>query len=156
MQPGVPTHIRRGAHESAINDYRYVLANAQRGFVLAPEILLRIGEAYLYLQNYGLAMDAFQRARQLKPGYWPPYVRWAAILYGAGKKREALAHLEEAMRLVPEEAALIEPYKRYGGDHAKFLKTLPPPPVAAAGAPASASAPAQAASAPAPAASSSL
>jgi len=150
MQPGVPSHIRRGAHESAINDYRYVLANAQPGFVLAPEILLRIGEAYLYLQNYGLAMDAFERARRIKPGYWPPYVRWAAVLYGSGKKREALAHLEEGMRLAPDEAALIEPYKRYGGDHAKFLKSLPPAAAASA-----ASSPASAASAPAPAASTS-
>lgn len=153
MQPGVPNHIRRGAHESAINDYRYVLANAQPGFLLAPEILLRIGEAYLYLQNYGMALEAFERARQIKPGYWPPYVRWAAVLHGSGKKREALAHLEEGMRLAPDEAALIEAYKRYGGDHAKFLKSLPP--AAAASAASAVSLPASAASASAPAASTS-
>ena len=180
-QPGLPGYVRRGMHEAAINDYRYVLANAQPGFLLAPEILVRIGESYLVLQNYGNAMEAFARARQLKPGYWPPYVRWAAVLYTSGKKQEALAHLEEAMRLVPEEAALIEPYKRYGGDHAKFLKSLPPrapepgasaaslaasapasessasaPAPAPAPAPATAPAPLQAASAPAPAASASL
>jgi tetratricopeptide (TPR) repeat protein len=168
-QPGLPSYIRRGMHEAAINDYRYVLANAQPGFLLAPEILVRIGESYLFLQNYGMAMEAFARARQLKPGYWPPYVRWAAVLYATGKKREALAHLEEAMRLEPEETALIEPYKRYGGDHAKFLKSLPPraPEAAASAANAAASAsdssasaptaptPPQAASAPEPAASSS-
>jgi tetratricopeptide (TPR) repeat protein len=153
MQPGVPNHVRRGAHESAINDYRYVLAHAQIGFVLAPEILLRIGEAYLYLQNYGLAMDAFERARRIKPGYWPPYVRWAAVLHESGKKREALAHLEEGMRLAPEEAALIAPYKRYGGNHDRFLKSLPP--AAAASATSQAPSPVSATAAPAPAASTS-
>lgn len=136
-QPGVSPQARRGQYEAAINDYLYVLANAPRDFILAPELYLRIGEAFIQLQSFGSALDAFKRAREAKPDYWPPYVRWAAVLQGIGKKREALAHLEEGLRLMPNERSLIEPYERYGGKYTAFIRSLPPaekPGTASAGA----------------------
>ena len=100
------------------------LLQLQPGFILAPEVLLRIGEAHVELQDYGNALDAFQRSRELKPDYWPPYTSWASVLLRIGKTAEARALLEQGLRLMPTEKALIAMYERMGGDYARFSKTM--------------------------------
>ena len=160
-QPGLSQSTRRAYYESSINEYGYLLANSTFDFALRPEVYLRIGETYIALQAYSDAIEPLMRSIAAKPDYWPPYERWAAVLNRLGKREEALEKLEAGLRLMPEERSLIEPYKRYGGDYAKFLKALPPRAAAAAasatqtGTSSSLAAPAIAASAPAPAASSS-
>jgi hypothetical protein len=131
-QAGISPQIRRFHYETAINDYRYVVENAQPGFVLLPEVYLRIGEASVELQDYASAMEAFQRSREAKPDYWPPYVRGAAVLTRLGKNADAAALLEQGLARMPSEPALIAAYKRTG-------RTPPKPAMSpSAGAPASA------------------
>lgn len=160
-QPGLPQNTRRAYYENSINEYGFLLANSASDFALRPEAYLRIGEAYIALQAYSDAIEPLMRSIAAKADYWPPYERWAAVLNRLGKREEALEKIEAGLRLMPEERSLIEPYKRYGGDYAKFLKTLPPRASAAAasvtqtGASSSLAARALAASAPAPADSSS-
>lgn len=145
-EAGVSAYARRAMYNFALNEYKFVLKNSTPDFVLLPEIYLRVGEAYVELEAYGSALEAFTRSRELKPDYWPPYVRWAEVLRRLGKKAEALAHLEEGLRLMPTERALIDAYTRTGGNAVQLTKTLQsaPAPRPAAGA---ASAPAVAASA---------
>ena len=111
---GVTPQMRRYLYESAINDYQYVLENSQPNFVLLPEIYLRIGEASMELQAYSSALEAFQRSREIKPDYWPAYVRAATVLTRLGKNADAAALLQEGLTRMPNEPALIEAYKRTG------------------------------------------
>ena len=131
-QAGKSALARRGHLESAINDYRYVLANSQPDFILLPELYLRIGEAQMELLAYASAMESFRRSREIKPDYWPPYLRAATVLTRLGKNADALAMLQEGMTRMPTERALIDAYKRMGGNYAKFAQTLPAPAAASA------------------------
>ncbi len=126
--PGVLGLTRQGLLMSAINDFRYVVQHATPDFILLPEIYYRMGETQLELQAYGAALDAFTMSRQAKPDYWPPYARWAEALVKLGKKNEALAHLEQGLRLMPAEPALAAPYQQLGGNYGRFLTSLPLPP----------------------------
>lgn len=111
-QFGVPAPIREGQIRGALADYEYVLANEQPGFPLAPEILTRMGEAFLALNDPGSAMEAFAKARKIKPDYWPPYVAWADVLAGIGKRADAIALVEQVVKLVPNDPDLQRHYKR--------------------------------------------
>ena len=140
-QAGVPAQMRRWHLESAINDYRYTISNSQPGFVLMPEVYLRVGEANLELQSNLGALEAFQRSRELKPDYWPAYVRAATVLMRIGKTADAVTLIEQGLTHKPNEPALIDAYKRLGGNYAKFLQSLQaaaattPPPAASSARP---------------------
>ena len=146
--PGIGSLTRRGLLMSSINDFTYVLQNATPDFLLLPEIYLRIGETQTELQAYAEAMEAFTLSRRAKPDYWPAYVRAATVLVRIGKTTDAIGLLEVGLTRMPKEPALIEAYKRLGGDYAKFIKTLPPERDAGGG---SAKAPASTAGAESPA-----
>jgi hypothetical protein len=111
---------RVGMLTAAINDYFYVINNAPRDFVLAPEIYLRIGEARINLAQFGLAQDAFSTARELKPDYWPAYVRWIDHLIKTNQKAPAKDLAAEGLRHAPASTELKERYQRLGGDPGKI------------------------------------
>lgn len=121
----------------AIADIRYVIGHAKPDFILLPELYLRIGECQVNLKDYSAAEAAFRESRQVKPDYWPPYVRWADVLVLLGKRQEARELLEQALRLMPAERALFAPYQKLGGKPGSFVASLPPP-AQTVGAPASA------------------
>jgi tetratricopeptide (TPR) repeat protein len=126
-QAGVSAMERKAHYNGAIGDYQYVLEAAGNNvFLLTPEIELRIGEAYLELQNYPAAVEAFARSIRAKPDYWPAYHRWAGMLTRLGKKRDAMNKLEEGLRVLPTEPALVSAYEKIGGNHKAFVKSLPP------------------------------
>lgn len=114
-QFGASAPMRDGQIRAAVADYEYVLANEKPGFPLTPEVLTRLGEAHLALGATGPAMEALARARQIKPDYWPPYVAWADVLVGIGKRKEALSLVEQVIRLVPDDPVLQGHYKRLSG-----------------------------------------
>jgi tetratricopeptide (TPR) repeat protein len=99
----------------AISDYLYVVKNARPNFILMPEVFLRIGEANVLRKNPVAALEAFAKARNLNPEYWPPYLRSAEVLARMGKKTEALAILEEGLRKIPDQPELIAAVQRLGG-----------------------------------------
>jgi tetratricopeptide (TPR) repeat protein len=127
LAPGVKPEIREGLLRGAIADYQYVVAKSKPGFVLLPEVYLRIGEAFLLLGAPAAAQEAFAKSREEKPAYWPPYVRWADALAKLGVKDQARAHLEEGLRIMPDEPALIEAYRKLGGNPKAFVRALPRP-----------------------------
>lgn len=113
--PGVPQVHRTNWLRGAIGDYEYVIRRAKPTFVMLPEVLLRLGEAHLALDEYAAAHAAFEAALARKPDYWPAYQRWAEALAKVGKVDEARAHLRKAMERAPNEPALMNYYRELGG-----------------------------------------
>jgi tetratricopeptide (TPR) repeat protein len=126
--PGLQPVLRKGLLQSAVADYRYVINNSTPDFVLLPEIYTRMGEAYLLLSNPGAAYEAFLRARELKPDYWPAYSRWADVLIRIGQKTEAKQLVESGLRHAPESKALLAQYRQLGGDPRRIVSDKPASP----------------------------
>jgi tetratricopeptide (TPR) repeat protein len=123
---GVTPQERQWHFATAVREYQYVLDFAKPGFLLTPEIELRIGEAHIELKDYKSAVEAFGRSVDAKVDYWPAYERWAGVFSRLGMKREALKKLEEGIRIMPTEPALIAPYEKLGGNHKAYVRSLPP------------------------------
>lgn len=98
--------------ESAISDSFYVINQAPPDFILLPEIHIRVGDVLVALDRPADAMSHFERARVLKPDYWPAYVRLADINLLIGRRAEAIALLEEGLQKVPEEPHIVEALAR--------------------------------------------
>lgn len=96
--------------KSTISDINYVINFATPDFVLLPEVLTRLGEAYVSLEDYAAANEAFAKARGIKPDYWPPYVRWAEVLVRIGKKGEALELVEQVVKLNADDPEVKRQY----------------------------------------------
>ena len=109
---------RRNTLGSVVNDFQFVVKNTAPSFLMLPEILTRMGEVYLELDDVGGAYQAFFRARELKPDYWPSYSRWAAVLIKTGQKKEALELVALGLKHSPESDVLSEMYRGLAGDPA--------------------------------------
>lgn len=99
---------------SAIRDFQFVVRNTPSDFVLLPEVLTRMGDAHLLLKQYAAANDAFLRARELKPTYWPPYASWASLQLENGLKEGARQTVEAALQYLPEEPHILALARRAG------------------------------------------
>lgn len=132
-----------------VSEYYYVLNNSPPDFILRPELLWRLGEAELLRENYGEAYEAFFKARQMKPDYWPAYSGWAEVLIKAKKTADARKLIEEGLMHAPQSTVLQEMLRKLGGDPTKVkpIAAVLAPPAAAASAPNVAPAPVDAASA---------
>jgi tetratricopeptide (TPR) repeat protein len=124
--PGLVPVQRIGMIGSAIGDYQYVLNNSPRDFVLAPEVLLRLGEAEQLRGNPIAALEAFAEARTLRPDYWPAYTRAIDLQIKLKQRTEAKALAAEGLRFAPASKELQSRYRSLGGDPA----TVPPSPAA--------------------------
>ena len=135
---GVDTTSRQGMINAAIADYIYVIENSPKDFVMAPEVLLRIGEANLMLGRTWPAQEAFKTAREIKPDYWPAYTRWIDVLVKSNQKAEAKVLAAEGLRFSPQSKELASRYQKLGGDPSKIvpavIETPPSPPSDAASA----------------------
>lgn len=141
--------MRNFAVHQIVSEYYYVLNNSPPDFILRPEVLVRMGEAELLRENYGAAYDAYFKARQLKPDYWPAYSQWAAVLIKAKKNNDARKLVEEGLIHSPESTVLQEMLRKLGGDPSKIKAraSSPAPAATAASAATPASAPAAASAA---------
>lgn len=118
---GIPKLQRKGLLESVLSDYQYVLDRADPEFLLLPEILTRAGEAELMLARPERAGEAFARARQLKPDYWPAYSHWIEYLIGKGRRGEAKEFAREGLEISPSSKTLQEQYRLLGGNPALIV-----------------------------------
>ena len=107
---GMPPNTRAYWLNSAVADMYYVVQNATPDFVLLPEVLVRIGEAYVTQEEYAKANEIFEKARAVKPDYWPSYVRWAEVLVKFGKKQDGLELVERVLKVAPDDAELQRQY----------------------------------------------
>ena len=107
---------RRFMLNVAVEGFGYSIFHASQDFVLLPEMYTRSGEVYIMMDNIPEAYDAFKRARELKPDYWPAYSRWAAVLIKSGQKAEAKQLVKEGLGYSPDATELLQQYKLLGGD----------------------------------------
>jgi tetratricopeptide (TPR) repeat protein len=112
--------VKAGTLARAVGNYQYTINHSTPNFILLPEIYTKLGEAELLLSHIGAASEAFQRARELKPDYWPPYASWAAMLIRSGQKAEAKRHLKLGLENAPDAKILIDQYRALGGDPAEI------------------------------------
>jgi tetratricopeptide (TPR) repeat protein len=118
--------IRTGNLESVRGDFQYVVNHSTPDFILLPEIYTRLGEVELLLARPKQANEAFARARQLKPDYWPAYSRWADFLIGSGKRAEAKEMVKSGLEYSPTAKGLLAQYKLLGGKPSEIVpKAIP-------------------------------
>lgn len=117
---------RRGMWESARSDYLYVRRHASKDFILLPEIYTKIGQVELLLDHPNKADEAFTRARELKPDYWPAYSHWAEFLIQNRHRAEALKVVREGLKNSPGSKTLREQYRILGAKAADIPKADPP------------------------------
>jgi len=110
------TSDKRYFAKQIVDEYHYVLRVSTPDFILLPEIWTRIGEASLLADDVGGALDAYAKARKIKPDYWPAYSQWAEFLLRYGKKDEAKALLRSGLQFSPDSKVLIDMYRKLGGD----------------------------------------
>jgi tetratricopeptide (TPR) repeat protein len=134
---GLTPQARNYLHRTAISDFMYVVNLSPQDMPLLPEIFYRIAESYDFLNEFGSAIDAYKKSRELKYDYWPPYVGHAKVLEKAGLNGQAKKVLEDGLRLMPNERALQTPFVRLGGRLAD-VAPAPAAPVSAAAPPAAA------------------
>jgi tetratricopeptide (TPR) repeat protein len=135
---GVPDQQREGHRQSALTDLVYVMNNVKGDFVLAPEILTWIGRTELSLRRPNQAEEAFAKAREIKPDYWPAYSHWAEYLKSAGRRSDALEIVKAGLQQAPSARTLQEIYLSLGGKAGDFKllrQARPAPPADAAAAP---------------------
>lgn len=111
----------RGAWQDVIGETDYLLQFFPSDFVLMPEILLNRGRAFLRLKKSGTALDNFQKAIELKPDYWPPYLEIANHYAEEGDKAKAIDMLLKGLQHAPNAKGLRIRLKELGGE-------LPPEP----------------------------
>jgi tetratricopeptide (TPR) repeat protein len=85
----------------AIREFDYVLERSSENFVLRPEILTKKGQALINLGKGPLAVPILERAIELKPDYWPPYVQMADHYKASGQIALARETLEKAIAASP-------------------------------------------------------
>lgn len=115
QKSGVPPQIRKGLWEAARADMGYVVSNTSADFVMLPEIFTRIGEVETLLGNANKANEAFARAREMKPDYWPAYSRWAEFLIKIGRRQDALNVVISGLEHAPSAKVLLEQFRFLGG-----------------------------------------
>lgn len=108
---GNTPQFRDWARRQAIDDFGFVVKIAPANFVLLPDVHFRIGDAYVLLGDLGSALVAFEKSREIKPDYWPPYVSEANLMMKVGKKKAALELLEQGLALMPNQPNLLAAVK---------------------------------------------
>lgn len=115
QRAGVPPQRKKGLWEAALGDYKYVINNVPRDFVLLPEVYTRLAEVELLLGQSNRAQEAFAVARKLRPDYWPAYSKWAEFLMNRNNRQEALKVVTAGLEYSPDSTVLLELYRALGG-----------------------------------------
>lgn len=102
------TNNKRYYAKQIVNEYVYVVQNSPPDFIMLPEIWTRIGEASLLAGDIGGAMDAYAKARSLKPDYTPAYVQWAEFQMNNGRRDDARALVDEGLQHIPDSKPLLD------------------------------------------------
>lgn len=102
-----PRQAKEGLRQSALGNLWYVMKKNPEGLELAPEILTWIGRTELLLAHPSNAQSAFDKARELKPDYWPAYFHWGEYLLSRGMLNDANAITEAGLENCPNAKALV-------------------------------------------------
>ena len=130
------TNNKRYFAKQIVDEYRYVLENSTRDFILLPEIWARTGEASLLAGDIGGAMDAYAKSRSIKPDYAPAYVQWAEFQMNNNRRDEARTLVELGLQNIPGSPPLLELQRKLGPgpDKSASQRSIRPKPASAASA----------------------
>lgn len=104
--PGLSARDRRFVLERAAREFQYIVRNSRPTMVLMPEVYVSLMDVQLKLGNVSAAYGAYERAKQLKPDYWPAYAKWADELVRVKQFGSAKQVLEEGLVQAPGSAEL--------------------------------------------------
>jgi len=90
----------------SLGEFDYVIEHSPTTFVLLPEILTKKAENLLLLDRAPLAINALERAIEVKPDYWPPYAKLADHYKEAGDVERARKTLQSGLAANPGATAL--------------------------------------------------
>jgi tetratricopeptide (TPR) repeat protein len=110
----LPSVERRQVWEAAIGEYDYMIRASRADMVLMPEIFTRRGEALIQMGDLVTAQGSFERARALKPDYWPAYTGWVDHLVKLNQTAQARTLLEEGLRHMPDQPELTKRLEQLG------------------------------------------
>lgn len=99
----------------ALGDFLYVLKHTDENLILLPELLTWIGRTQLLLNKPDDANQSFERARSIKPDYWPAYSHWTEFLLAKGRKAEAMTTVKLGLQYSQTSRTLLELFRVLGG-----------------------------------------
>jgi len=115
LKSGVSRQSKTSLWQDALNDYNYILLKADEDFVLLPEIYTKLGVLQLLRKEPRFAEEAFTKAQNIKPDYWPAYSHWVEYLMKNGQRDKALAIVSQGLENAPQARVLQEQYRVLGG-----------------------------------------
>lgn len=119
---------------SALGEFNFLLRRPDatlKTFPLWAEFLVLRGNTAVLAEQWPLAVESFDKARSVKPDYWPAYLDWSAHLARLKLNQQARDVLRQGLQLDPSVEAMRAAYVKLGGS----LRDLPdrpaePPPTA--------------------------
>ena len=117
-----------------MSEFDYLFKNCSPSTPLMPEIFLKYGELNLVLDNLPEAKVGFDRARELKPDYWPAYTRWIDVLLKLRQFDQAKALAEQGLQHLPDNAELQTRLAAASRGHPQGTAPQPPKKKAGVGA----------------------
>lgn len=107
---------RNGFLSEAIGDITYVIKNADKNFVMLPEMLTQRGKAYSLLKDYGKAAADFSRAISANPKYVPAYLYYAETYISVGQPEPAKEIVKRGLAVAPDSKALAKLSQRLSAE----------------------------------------
>jgi tetratricopeptide (TPR) repeat protein len=123
-RPSVPSSQKQGLRSMALGDFLYVIKHTDDNLILLPELLTWIGRTQLLLNKPDDANQSFERARSIKPDYWPAYSHWAEFLLKKGRKAEAMTAVKLGLQYAPTSRTLHELFRVLGGKPSDMPKPI--------------------------------
>ena len=106
---------RTGVFNSVIQNYVYVLDNAERTFWMRPQIHLEVGRVYEQMREKGAAMGQYAQAISFNPDFQAAYLPLIAVQRDLGDAKAALVTATEGLRRFPSSRGLKKAYLSLGG-----------------------------------------
>jgi tetratricopeptide (TPR) repeat protein len=97
------TAAMAGRYDVAVEEFQHLVTASPQ----SPQLYLALGNAYRLKGDYPDALSTLEKGAGLAPKDPAPMVAEAEVLTGAGRKQEALDKYRAALRLVPDNATLL-------------------------------------------------
>ena len=117
----VAVGLQSKSSQEVIRGYR-LLNRVEKDYPDDPDVLTSLGNVLLRGKQPGEALRRFEKVLVLRPAYAPYEVNAASALIAAGRKSEALRHLERALQLDPLLEQAVELLSRLYKDENESAK----------------------------------
>jgi predicted Zn-dependent protease len=117
----VAVGLQDKSSQKVIRGYR-MLNQVEKEYPDDPDVLTSLGNVLLRGKQPEEAVRRFQKVLVLRPAYAPYEVNAASALIAAGRKSEALSHLERALQLDPLLEQAVELLSRLYKDEKESAK----------------------------------